>query len=253
MGGQDTVRSDERLLAIVEALKGQDPVGVTDLAGALEMPKSTVHAHLSTLREAGYVARTEESEYRLGLAFLDVGMAARETRRIHGEVRTKLDELAEETAEKAWCVVEEGGEAVFLARAVGDRAIRTNARVGQHVPLHELAAGKAILASLPAERRREILDGYDYPLSGDRTREAVETELSEIRARGVAFGTEQFIRGVTGVAAPVTDTSGTVYGSITISGPSNRLTGDRLERELADLVRGTAGELQVNLSHGPST
>jgi DNA-binding IclR family transcriptional regulator len=250
MSGHDTVRSDERLLAVVEALKRHSAAGVTELATALEMPKSTVHAHLSTLREAGYVVQTETDDYRLGLAFLDVGMAARETRRIHSEVRAKLDELAEETAEKVWCVVEERGEAVFLAKAVGDRAIRTNARVGQHVPLYELAAGKAILANLPIDRRRSILDQYDYPLPGDRTREGLEQELSEVRERGVAFGTEQFIRGVTGVAAPVTDTSGTVYGSITISGPSNRLTGDRLERELADLVRGTAGELQVNLSHG---
>jgi DNA-binding IclR family transcriptional regulator len=249
MGDQDTVRSDERLLDIVEALKRTPSAGVTELAATLEMPKSTVHAHLSTLQEAGYVVQDDSSEYRLGLRFLDVGMAARGTRRVYDEVEAKLDELAEATAEKVWCVVEENGEAVFLAKAVGDRAIRTNARVGQHVPLYELAAGKAILANLPAGRRRDILDGYEFPLDGDWTRADVEAELAEIRTRGVAFGFGRFIRGVAGVAAPVTDTSGTVYGAITVSGPSNRLTGDRLEAELADLVRGTAGELQVNLSH----
>ncbi|MEF8757070.1 MAG: IclR family transcriptional regulator C-terminal domain-containing protein, partial [Halobacteriales archaeon] len=122
--------------------------------------------------------------------------------------------------------------------------------VGQHVALYRLAAGKAILANLPVERRREILDGYSYPLEDTAaTRAAFEAELAEVRERGVAFGNERFIQGVTGVGAPVTDNSGRVYGAISVSGPTNRLTGDRLERDLADLVRGSSGELQINLSY----
>lgn len=250
MGTRNTVESDERVLEIVETLKREGEAGVTDLAEAVEMPKSTVHAHLSTLRERGYVVQDESDRYRPGLKFLDVGIVARSTRRIYGEVRPKLEELAAETGEKVWCVVEEQGRAVFLANVLGDRAIHTNARVGQHVALYRLAAGKAILANLPPDRRQEILDGYSYPLEGtDATRAAFEAELAEVRERGVAFGNERFIQGVTGVGAPVTDNSGRVYGAISISGPTNRLTGDRLERDLADLVRGSTGELQINLSY----
>lgn len=250
MGSRNTVESDERVLEIVEALKREQAAGVTDLAEELDMPKSTVHAHLSTLRERGYVVQDEGDRYRPGLKFLEVGVVARSTRRIYAEVRPKLEELAAETGEKVWCVVEEQGRAVLLANALGERAIHTNARVGQHVALYRLAAGKAILANLAPERRRVILDGYSYPLDGTGADRAIlETELAEVREQGVAFGDEGFIRGVTGVAAPVTDNSGRVYGAISISGPTNRLTGDRLTSDLADLVRGSTGELQINLSH----
>lgn len=249
MSSHDTVDSDERLFDIVETLKREGVAGVTELAEKTGMPKSTVHVHLSTLKQRGYVVQDQKQRYRPGLRFLDVGIVARNGRRIYDEVTPKLEELAEATKEKVWCVVEERGEAVFVAKAVGSRAINTNARVGQHVALYRLAAGKAILANLPSERREAILDGYRFPLGTGQTREEFTAELARIRERGVAFGTEQFIRGVTGVGAPVIDNSGAVYGAISISGPTNRLDGTRLEEELADLVRGTAGELQVNLSH----
>jgi DNA-binding IclR family transcriptional regulator len=250
MGARTTVDSDERLLAIVDELKRHQTVGVTELAAAVEMPKSTVHVHLSTLRDAGYVVQDDQQRYRLSLRFLDAGMAARRTRPVYDAVRGKLDDLADQTAEKVWCAVEERGEAVFIAKAVGSRAIQTNARVGQRVDLYRLAVGKAILANLPPARRAEILDGYDYPLPDvDLDRAAFEAELADVRDSGVAFGTGQFIQGVTGVGAPVTDNSGRVYGGISISGPTNRLQGDRLRGELADLVRGTTGELKINLSY----
>jgi len=251
MGIHNTVDSDRRMLDILEALQGHRSVGVTALATELGMPKSTVHSHLSTLKEEGYVVQNSDETYELGLKFLDMGTTARENNAIHAEVKPKLDKLAAETNEKAWCVVEEHGSAVFLAKAVSGRAIRTNARVGQHVPLYRLAAGKAILANLPENRRTDILDGYEFPLDGtDITRSNFETELETIRKDGIAFVSEQFIHGVSGVAAPVLDTTDRVYGAISVSGPATRLFGDRLETEIADLVRGMAGEIRVNLSYG---
>jgi DNA-binding IclR family transcriptional regulator len=250
MPTRSTVASDERAFDILESLKRRGSTGVTELAGALDMPKSTVHAHLSTLRDRGYVVQEDDDRYRLGLRFLDFGMVARLNRQLYTEVQPHLEELAAETGEKAWCAVEENGQAVLVGRAVGDRAVHTNARVGQHVELHRLGAGIAILASLDADRRREILDGYDFPLHGAAdTRAALEAELTEVRDRGVAYGTDRFIQGVSSVAAPVTDNAGRVYGAIGVSGPTNRLSGRLLESELADVVRGMAGELQLNLSY----
>lgn len=247
MGGN--VRSDDRLLDIVEALQRHTAAGVTELAETLDMPKSTVHLHLSTLKDRGYVVQNDTQEYRLSLQFLGIGTAVRETHPMYEEVMPKLKELAEETDEKAWWIVEERGKAVFAAKMTGKRGIRTNARIGQRVELHRLAAGKAILANLPDARRQAIVDGYEYPLAGDRSRADLERELGEIRERGVAYGTDEFLQGVSGVGAPLKDNDGTVYGAISVSGPTNRLTTQRGEDDLAHLVQGISGEISVNFSH----
>jgi DNA-binding IclR family transcriptional regulator len=248
MPADSTVGSDERVLDIVEALKQLRTAGVTELAEEVGMPKSTVHVHLSTLKDRGYVLQNDDQQYRLSLQFLDIGMEVRETQEMYGEVVPKLDEIAEETNEKAWWVVEENGNAVFLAKSLGSRAIRTNSRIGQQTELYELAGGMAILAVLPEERRDAILDSYDFPLADGRTRADLESELVEIQEHGVAYGSEYFLKGVTGVGAPLTDNSGNVYGAISISGPVDRLD-DHIETDYADLVRGITGELRVNLSY----
>lgn len=244
-----TLDSGERMLDILEALKENTSAGVTELAERLGMPKSTVHVHLSTLRERGYVVQTEGKQYRLSLRFLDMGTIARENQTVYDEIVPKLEEIAEETEEKSWCTVEENGKAVFIGKATGAHGIQTNVRIGQHVELYRLAAGKAILANVPEYRRREILDGYEFPLEGGVTRADFEGNLASIRDRGIAYGSGRFIDGVTGVGAPITDTSGNIYGAISISGPTDRLDNDRIKNELADLVRGVAGEMRVNLSY----
>lgn len=249
MPSKNTVGSDERVFDIVEALQQLTTAGVTELAEAVDMPKSTVHVHLSTLKDRGYVIQNETQQYQLSLKFLDVGMEVRETQEMFDEVVPKLDEIAEETNEKAWWVGEENGKAIFLAKSMGKRAIRTNSRIGQHTELYELAAGMAILSVLPEQRRNDIIDGYDFPLPDGRSREELESELSNIKDRGVAYGTEQFLKGVTGVGAPLTDNADNVYGAISISGPADRLDYERIESDLADLVRGISGELRVNLSY----
>ena len=248
MTTDSTVGSDERVLDIIEALKRQQTAGVTELAEAVGMPKSTVHVHLSTLKDRGYVVQNDDHQYRLSLQFLDIGMEVRETQEMYDEVVPKLDEIAEETNEKAWWVVEENGKAVFLANSSGSRAIRTNSRIGQETELYELAGGMAILSVLPEERREAILDSYSFPIDDGRTRADLESELAEIEERGAAYGSEYFLKGVTGVGAPLTDNSGNVYGAISISGPVDRLD-DHIETDYANLVRGITGELRVNLSY----
>ncbi|WP_302082616.1 IclR family transcriptional regulator [Salinibaculum rarum] len=249
MASKGTVGSDERVLDIIEALKAQRTAGVTELAEAVDMPKSTVHVHLSTLKDRGYVVQDEAQKYQLSLRFLDVGMEVREMQDMYDEVVPKLDEIADETNEKVWWITEENDKAIFLAKSLGSRAIRTNSRIGQHTELYELAGGMAILSVLPEQRRRDIIDGYDYPLPDGRSREELESELADVKERGVAYGTEQFLKGVTGVGAPLTDNAGNVYGAISISGPADRLDYERIESDLADLVRGISGELRVNLSY----
>ena len=237
------------MLNIIEALKERTSAGVTELADALEMPKSTVHVHLSTLKERGYVVQDESHEYQLSLRFLDMGTTIRQTQDMYDEVIPKLKQLAEETEEKAWWTVEEKGKAVFIAKAVGSRAIRTNAYIGQHIELYRLAAGKSILANLPDDRKNAIIDGYEFPLADGNSREDLERELAEIRETGVAYATERFLQSVSGVGVPLKDNAGNVYGAISVSGPTNRLDSDRVENELTDLVRGISGELRVSLSY----
>ncbi|MFH5801419.1 IclR family transcriptional regulator [Haladaptatus sp. CMAA 1911] len=250
-GKTRTFDSDRKIIGILEAMREQELTGVTELSRELGIAKSTVHAHLNTLREYGFVQKKDKGYY-LGLRFLDYGIHTRDQRLLFRAAKDKVDELAAETGERVWCVTEEGGYAVYLYGASGNSAIKTYETTGQHSPLHPIAAGKAILAFLPEERAHEIIDTTNLEQVTSDTitdRERLFAELETIRENGVAYNVEESLEGLHSVATPIRREGGGVYGAISIGGPANRLTKQYLDDELSDLLRGVGNEIEINIRH----
>jgi DNA-binding IclR family transcriptional regulator len=245
-----TVKSDRRLLEILLGLKELDGAGVTELAEHLDLAKSTVHNHLSTLHDAKFVTK-DGTEYHLGLRFLDLGEAARLHRTESDRIKRKVDSLADQTEERAQFIVEEHGFGVYLYRSRGEKAVSTDSRIGRHIPIHATAAGKAILANLPEERTQAILDDVELsPLTEHTITDYDELmeELETIRERGYATNIEESTTGLRAVGAPITRPDGSVVGAISISGPTHRLKGEIFEQEFPDLVMGATNEIELNIS-----
>lgn len=246
------VKTAETSFAILEQLKRADEeaLGVTELARRLELAKSTVHRHVATLEQTGFVARADGG-YRVGLRLLDYGLYARNQHDLFRIARPKVEELAEETGEKVWCITEEQGRSVHLFGASGKRSVQTSARAGAWGYLHQHAAGKAILAHLSSDRARAIVDAHGLPAKTPGTltdRDELFEQLKRIADRGYAFNREESVTGLHAVGAPVTDSEGDAIGAISISGPANRLKDEWLTDELPDLLLGATNEIEINLS-----
>lgn len=245
------VETVETALDIVDLLKHTGSAGVTAIADELGLAKSTVHRHVKTLESRGLLVQTG-NQYRLSAWFLDYGGHVRNDLQFYDVAKPKAEELAAETDEKVWCVTEEHGMGVHIYGTEGRHSVKTHARVGQRTPLHQFAAGKAILAHLPEERVDQILREQELPAQTDKTitdPDALRDELEAIRERGVAFNREESVIGVHAVGAPVRDESGTAIGAISVAGPANRLRGDLMTEELPALLLGATNEVEINLAH----
>ncbi|MFH5800528.1 IclR family transcriptional regulator [Haladaptatus sp. CMAA 1911] len=248
---KNTVNAVQTSLTILEALGELDGAGVTELAEHIGATKATVYNHLSTLKGSRYVVKEDDDTYRLGLRFLDIAHHARNRVRIFDLVRQEVDALAEETGEMVLFTVEEHGVGICLYRAYGEQAIRTPLYVGHQSGLHHTAVGKAILAHLPEERRREILDqqALDEVTSNTITdREELLEELDGIRETGIATSSEETIQGLIGVGAPIIDQNRAVVGAISIIGPRSRMKGDRLQEELPDQIQRSVNIIEINMT-----
>ena len=233
---------------VIEALRELDGAGVTELATYLDLSKATIHGHLSTLYRNELVVK-ENGEYRLSLRFVDYGEFAKNSVQIYEVAEEEIETLAEQTGEVAQLMIEEHGRGVYLHKSVGDKAVRTRSYTGDRNYLHCTALGKAILSHLPEERVDAIIDRHGMPKQTEKTvndRETLKEELAEIRDRGVAFDDEEILKGLRCVAAPVTGHDGTLYGAISVSGPTSRLKGDRFRETLPETVIGAANVIQVN-------
>lgn len=245
-----TVRATETSFRILDALRALDGAGVTELATHLELPKSTVHNHLQTLRRSEYVTR-EGSKYDVGLRFLQLGEYARDRRGIATIAPPEIDKLAEETREMANLLVEEHGRGVFLYRAKGADAVHMDTHAGKRVHLHTTGFGKAILAHLPDERVETILDRHGLPSVTPNTitdRDRLMDELEEVREQGYAYDDEERLEGLRCIAAPVV-VDGTVLGAVSVSGPKSRMTGEWYTDELPALTTSAANVIEINSTY----
>lgn len=246
-----TVKSGAKLLHIITLLKEHDGLRVSELADILDASKGSVHRYLKTLHECGYATKSE-GVYRISLRFLDYGIYRQQRIQIYRIARPKVEALAEDVDERAWCHVEEQGQGVFVHGAVGENAVATDARVGRHAPLHTTSGGKAILAELPDSRVDEIIRRHGLPQRTDRTvtsRERLFDELAEIREQGYALNFEESIDGLHAVGAAIMGEDG-VRGAISVSGAAHRMPESRCRDDIADRVLAATNEVELDLVHG---
>lgn len=244
------IKSSALTFKIVNEIRKRGESGVTELADHFDHSKSTIHEHLRTLEEEGYVTNLD-GRYGVGLRFLELGGYARAQQLIYKNAKKEIDELAEETSESAKLVVEENGRGVYLYQEYGPRAVITDSHVGTRVYLHSTATGKAILANLPEERLTEILMNHGLPEITENTVTDTETlreRLKQIRERGVAFDDEERIEGIRCVAAPIC-VENEILGAVSVSGPKKRLTEEMFRNELPEIVKNTTRVIEINCTY----
>lgn len=249
---KNPIKATETTFRILNALKEMEGAGVTELSKELDIPKSSVHNYLSTLRQEEYVVK-EGQKYRVGLRLLELGSYARHQKPIYDVARPELDKLAEQTGELVNLMVEEHGRGIYIYRSKGGDAVSVNAYTGHRVYLHNTALGKAILSEMPEGRVEEIIDRHGLPASTEHTingREELFDALEAIRERGVAFDREEHLHGLKCAAMPVTRNSGAVQGAISIAGPTSRMKGERFEEELPELLGNAVNIVELNITYG---
>lgn len=250
-GGDNIVGSVERSIEIVAAIQDLNGARVTELADHLDLPASTVHNHLATLSKHRFLVK-EDGVYQIGLRYLELGGYARHRKLAYDLAFDIVDQLAEETAERAQFIVEEHGRGIYLHTAIGSNAVELDARIGKVTYLHSSAAGKAILSQLPRKRVDEILDRWGMTKFTGETiidRSVLYADLEEIRERGYSFTEGEEFEGIRSVGVPVTCPDGTVLGGFSVSGPSNRMKYKLFRDEIPDMILGAANELELNITY----
>ena len=247
----NTVKTTHTVFAILETLQRMNGARITELGSELDMANSTIHRHLATLHQRGYVVKVGD-EYHIGLRFLDLGEHARNREAAYQMAADKVVELAEETDERAQFIVEEHGYGVYVHRALGANAVKTDPGIGKHAPLHATAAGKAIMAFLPSDRLEAVIERHGLTPETENTitsRKVLLAQLDDIRDREYSVNNEEHISGLRAIGAPIKHPTGEIIGAVSVSGPTRRMKGSWFEEDLPDLLRGATNELELNIAH----
>jgi IclR family KDG regulon transcriptional repressor len=222
----DSNSSVERSLVILEfisAVKG--PVGVGEIASALDLPKSTTHRLLEVLKYRNFIEQIEESEkYDIGIKAIEVGMSGLKNWVDIASAYARY--ISNELGETSFIGVFDNGEIVYVYKAEGTQSVITNAQLGTRKPIHCTALGKAIVSNFSLKEVDQILSVKGMTKYAENTitdRQSYLEELSFVRENGYAIDNEEAEVGLTCIAVPIFSYTGQVRQALSIAGPTPRM------------------------------
>ena len=247
------VQSVDRALTILSLLARLGEAGVTEIAGELGVHKSTAFRLVATLEQHGMVEQNEDrGKYRLGVGVLRLAGATTARLDVVQEARPICRQLAAASGETVNIAVLSDRSALYLDQVAGQSALQSHNWVGQHIPLHATSNGKVLLSELSADEvdnRLPRLPSYTAETVTARAR--LRRDLAEVREQGYAVAVDELEIGLTAIAAPIRTAHGDVIASLSVSGPTFRLTEPRV-KEVVPLVVDAADEVSRRLGYGTS-
>lgn len=225
-------------LCLLEVLaRRSEPMGVSELAMAVAMPKSGVHRLLQALVEERYVEQSGSGRYRVAIKLWEVASAALPGFDLRRHAEAVMSSLVDATGESVHLSVLDERDVVYVHKLEAQNPVRAYSQIGGRVPAHCVATGKAMLAfkgpGWLAAMAADLVAATANTMTDPRMFIA---QMAQIRAQGYATNHGEWRVGVDGLAAPVFGAAGTVVGAIGVSGPSVRLAGAQQERLAAQVM-----------------
>ncbi len=239
--GGPGVQSVDRALVILEVLARVGAAGVTEIAAELGVHKSTAFRLVATLEAHRLVEQVDDrGKYRLGVGVLRLAGATTARLDVVQEARSVCRRLAADTGETVNVAVLSESSALYLDQVAGSSALQSHNWVGQRIPLHATSNGKVLLAGLDPSGLDDLLDDLAAYTPRTVTRAGdLRRELDRVRTQGWALAVDELEVGLAAAAAPIRDAAGDVVASMSVSGSTFRLTEERLEVVVKQLLEAT--------------
>jgi DNA-binding IclR family transcriptional regulator len=248
-----SVQSVERAVSILKSFSTDKPeLGLGEISRRVDLPKSTVFRLLSTLETCGVVAQNSDTgQYRLGIELIPIANSVFFYGNLREVSRPHLRRLVENLKETGSISVLVEKEIINLEQSeFSGRLVMRAGWAMRRIPFNATASGKTIAAYLPDDQLSILLD---QPLSALTPNtitdpDAIQNELERVRKRGYATAYEEVEIGLHAVAAPIWDHEGSIAASVSVSGPSYRLSKKRV-REIASQIIQTANQISQDMGY----
>jgi DNA-binding IclR family transcriptional regulator len=227
------------------------PVAFADLAARVELPRSSLHNICTSLASVGIIERGQDGRWQIGLRVVELARS-----RLKGLNIVNAFHYVARSIPSPWetvvLSVRHGSDVTYLSIIHGDHPVAVRYEIGMRLPAAFTASGKAILATLPDAKVREVIGQVarsDVVAGAPKPVEALLRELHEIRQRGFSVDDEETARGMicAGAAVRAGDESeavGAVAFSSVKAGSDLNDMGARIQR----LAASVSAQLGANLA-----
>ncbi|WP_395730336.1 IclR family transcriptional regulator [Prosthecobacter sp.] len=230
----------DRALAVLQCLGG-NPHGLTlsEIAESLTLSVNFVYRVTQSLVSHGYLVRDAEKRFSVGSAMLKLCQPVIDDVPLTEAALPAMRWLSDQTGEAAHLGILSGSEGIVLERVIGRAMIKFYVERGTRFPLHTSGPGKVMLAFKPESERDDIIAGMKFerfhPWTISNRKDFLQC-LDQVRNTGFATDVGEHLEGHHCLAAPIFDAEGNAIASLWITGPSQRLSEERMLK-LAAVVK----------------
>jgi IclR family acetate operon transcriptional repressor len=247
------MRSVVTALRVLEVVAERQPIGVSDVARELGIPKTSAQRALHALNTAGWIRPASEqapTRWATTTRALVIGSQTGSDVDLTTVARPVMEELREQTGETINLMVPDGGGVVLIERLDSPQLVRSSYPLGMRSPMNACSNGKAVLSAMSAEQVDAVLaqelPGRTAATITDANR--LRAELERSRERGYATNDRELSDDIRAVAAPIVDTHARPVAAVSVSVPAQRMTDDCWDR-YGLLVSAAARKASLGLRH----
>ncbi len=226
-----------KALTLLDLVADHPGLNLSEIAAESGIPNATAHRLLKVLIRFELIRMTTDHRYHLGSHCLALGSQFLNETDLRVEALPYLEDIVEKTGETTHLGMRDGISVVYVEKVETKHPVRMYSRVGALSPMYSTAIGKALLAFGEDEILERVVDaGLERRTPNTITDPLrLRSELDRIRSRIYAIDDVENEAGIRCVAAPVRTADGSALGAISISGPTSRITDERIV-ELGELL-----------------
>lgn len=211
----------DRILMLIDLLSSKKGgYMISEISEYLDLPISTIHRLLSSLKEHGYVIQDYETKkYRLGFKILQLGDNLLNNIDVRLVARTYMEKLCQKYREVAFLTIMENNRMVCIDTEIPSEKVRYFVKIGAEMPVNASASAQAILAYRDEIIIDMVINGKEFIKYTPNTlinNEEIKNKLKEIKSKGYAICDEELELGVKAIAAPIRDYTRKIIASITL-------------------------------------
>ena len=249
-GATDFIESLDRGLRVLELFGGtRNPVTLSDLARAADLPRATARRILFTLGRAGFVT-SDGKLFALTPRVLVLASAYLSSNHVVSVLQPALDTLSTETQEISSLAILDGSEVVFIARASPTRIFASGVDVGYRLPAFCTSVGRVLLSRLPEAELAAHLDAMDLkPLTPFTVtdRQKLLAAIVSDREQGYSLVDREAEPEFRSISVPVRRYDGRIVAAINMGAHVDRVSVAKMIDGFLPRLRETAASVQSML------
>ncbi|WP_338753760.1 IclR family transcriptional regulator [Bacillus sp. FJAT-52991] len=237
-------------MEIIQLFFDEEQQTLQEIVEKTNLPKTSAYRMAESLYELGFLQKSDEGAYKLGLLFLQLGHLVSERLEIRKVALPIMNELKKETGEAVNLIIREKEEAIYIEKVDTTEHVRVYTQIGRRAPLYAGACPRILLTFLPDKEREEFINRAMIKKYADGTivdKDTLRQMLAESREKEYSISHSELENYSSAVAAPIFDHMGKVIAGISLVGPEVRFQDEAHVESLIIRLKQSAEEISKHM------